>query len=324
MATSIGSRKEPFLEPLTQQFVDDHAALAGPSLETFSPANTRARLTSVQAIAVGKPAAHVEDVTVAGKSGGALPLRIIRPRNGSEALPVVMYFHGGGWIMGDTDTHDRLAREIAVAANAALFFVDYDRSPEAQYPTAIEQAYAATLYVAEHSAEFGVDSTRLAVVGDGAGGNIATTVCLMAKERKSPEIVFQVLLYPITDSNFDTPSYAAFADGPWLTRETMQRFWDAYLPDKAARHAITASPLAATIDQLSGLPDGLVIVAENDVLRDEGEAYARKLGEAGVRVTSVRYNGAIHDFMMLNAIADAPTARSAISQVAAALRDALA
>jgi acetyl esterase len=235
-----------------------------------------------------------------------------------------MFFHGGGWMTGDADTHDRLAREIAVAAKAALFLVDYDRSPEAQYPTAIEQAYAATLYVAEHGKEFGVDSTRLAVVGDGAGGNIATAVCLMAKERKSPGIAFQVLLYPVTDSNFDTPSYEAFADGPWLTRDAMRRYWDAYLPDKAARRAITASPLAATVDQLAGLPDGLVIVAENDVLRDEGEAYARRLAEAGARITSVRYNGAIHDFMMLNAIADAPTARSAIGQVAAALRDALA
>jgi acetyl esterase len=234
-----------------------------------------------------------------------------------------MHFHGGGWIVGDKDTHDRMTREIAVGANATVVFVDYDRSPEAQYPVAIEQAYAATKYVAEHGRELAVDPTRKAIVGDSVGGNMAAAVTLMAKERGGPKIAFQVLFYPVTDANFETGSYHACADGPWLTRPAMQWFWNAYLPDVAARRQITATALSASLEQLKGLPDALVIVDENDVLRDEGEAYARKLSEAGVRVTSVRYNGTIHDFVLLNALMDTPAVRGALQQANNALKAAL-
>jgi acetyl esterase len=247
-------------------------------------------------------------------------IRIVRPQGASGALPVVMHFHGGGWILGDKETHDRMTREIAVRANAAVVFVDYERSPEARYPVAIEQAYAATKYVAEHGKELAVDPSRLAIVGDSVGGNMAAAVTLMAKERGGPKIAFQVLFYPVTDANFDTGSYNTFADGPWLTRPAMEWFWDAYLPDVAARKQITATPLNASLDQLKGLPEALVIVDENDVLRDEGEAYARKLSDAGVRVTSVRYNGTIHDFVLLNALTETPAVRGAIAQANAALK----
>jgi len=234
-----------------------------------------------------------------------------------------MYFHGGGWVLRDRDTHDRLVREIAVGAQAAVVFVDYARAPEARYPVAIDQAYAATRYVADNAAELGIDPLRLAVAGDSVGGNMAAAVTLMAKQRRGPNIAFQVLFYPVTDSGFDTPSYNQFADGPWLTKRAMEWFWDAYLPDPAARKQPTATPLNASLDQLTGLPEALVIVDENDVLRDEGEAYARKLSDAGVRVTSVRYNGTIHDFVMLNALADTPATRGAIAQAVGALRRAL-
>jgi acetyl esterase len=177
--------------------------------------------------------------------------------------------------------------------------------------------------VVEHGARLGVDPTRLAIVGDSVGGNMAAAATLMAKERRGPKIDLQVLFYPVTGGNFDTASYATFANGPWLTRRAMEWFWDAYLPDVAARRQITATPLSASLDQLAGLPDALVIVAENDVLRDEGECYARKLSQAGVRVTCMRYNGTIHDFVMLNALADTPAVRGAIAQAIAALKSIL-
>jgi acetyl esterase len=272
---------------------------------------------------VGKPSVHIVDKVFPVGPTGAIKVRIVRPRDTGDALPVIMHFHGGGWVLGDTTTHDRLMREIAVGVGAAVVFVDYALSPEAAYPVAIEQAYTAAKYVVDNAQTLNVDATRLAVVGDGAGGNLAAAVTLMAKERRGPKIDLQVLFYPLTAAGFDTPSYGTFAAGPWLTKAAIAWFWDAYLPDPARRGEITATPLNATIDQLRNLPDALVIVAENDVLCDEGEAYARKLSDAGVRATSVRYNGTIHDFVMLNALADTPAARAAIAQAVGALKLAL-
>jgi len=312
---------QPTLELHTQQFVD---TLAGaPPIFTLSPAEARSVLVRAQSIPVGKPSAQVEDITLPAGPTGSVPIRVVRPVGGAEVLPVVMYFHGGGWILGDRDTHDRLVREIAVGAQAAVVFVDYSRAPEARYPVAIEQAYAATRYVAENAADLRIDPLRLAVAGDSVGGNMAAAVTLMAKKRRDPKITFQLLFYPVTDSGFDTASYIQFADGPWLTKRAMEWFWDAYLPDTAVRKQPTATPLNASPDQLAGLPEALIIVDENDVLRDEGEAYARKLSDAGVRVTSVRYNGTIHDFVMLNALADTPATRGAIAQAVGTLRGAL-
>jgi acetyl esterase len=312
---------QPTLELHTQQFID---SLAGaPPIYTLSPADARAVLTRAQCIPVGRPSAQIEDMALPVGPTGSVPIRVIRPVGGAEVLPVVMYFHGGGWVLGDRDTHDRVIREIAVGAEAAVVFVDYDRSPEARYPIAIEQAYAATLYVADNAAELRIDPLRLAVAGDSVGGNMAAAITLLSKHRRGPKIGFQVLFYPVTDAGFDTLSYAHFADGPWLTKRAMEWFWDAYLPDPDARKQPTATPLNASLDQLSGLPEALVIVDENDVLRDEGEAYACKLSDAGVRVTSIRYNGTIHDFVMLNALADTPATRGAIAQAVAALRGAL-
>jgi acetyl esterase len=292
-------------------------------LQTLAPPAARAFLTRLQSAPVGKPGVHIADLTLPVGPTGAVQVRTVRPRDTTDALPVIMCFHGGGWVLGDATTHDRLMREIAVGVGATLVFVDYALSPEAAYPVAIEQAYAATRYVVDNAQSLNVDATRLAVMGDGAGGNIAAAVTLMAKERRGPKIDLQVLFYPVTAAGFDTPSYDTFAGGPWLTKSAMAWFWDAYLPDPARRAEITATPLSATIDQLRNLPDALVIVAENDVLRDEGEAYARKLSDAGVRATSVRYNGTIHDFVMLNALADTPAARAAIDLAVSALKSAL-
>ena len=312
---------QPTLELHTQQFVD---GLAGaPPMYSLSPDQARSVLVQVQSIPVGKPSAKIEDTAFPVGPTGSVPVRIVRPGGTVDVLPAVIYIHGGGWILGDRNTHDRLVREIAVGTGAAVVFVDYDRSPEARYPVAIEQAYAATRYVVDHGAELRIDPSRLAVAGDSVGGNMAAALTLMARERRGPKIVFQVLFYPVTDADFETASYTHFAKGPWLTKRAMQWFWDAYLPDPGARKQPTATPLNASLGELAGLPEALVIVDENDVLRDEGEAYARRLSDAGVRVTSIRYNGTIHDFVMLNALADTPATRGAIAQAVSALKTAL-
>ena len=318
------SYSTPVLEPQTQAFIDSLTAAGGPPLYDLTPDAARAVLAGAQEAPVEKPAATIEDTVFPVGPTGSVKIRIVRPPNAKGNLPVVFHIHGGGWILGDKNTHDRLTRELAVGANAAVVFVDYDRSPEAQYPTAIEQAYASILYVVEHAQELKVDAGRLAIFGDSVGGNMSAALTLMAKERHGPRFALQVLFYPVTDANFDTGSYNTFANGPWLTKKAMQWFWDAYLPDVSARRQPTATPLNATLEQLKGLPEALVIVDENDVLRDEGEAYARKLSQAGVRVTSERYNGTIHDFVLLNAISGTPAVRSAVAQATASLRAALA
>jgi acetyl esterase len=313
----------PILEPTTQKLIDQIGAVGGPPIYELSPADARAVLTAVQQSPVKKPSATIEDTTFPVGPTGDTRIRIVRPPDATGPLPVVMWFHGGGWVLGDKDTHDRLVREVASGTGAAVVFVDYERSPEARYPVAIEQAYGATRYVAEHGAELGLDPTRIAVAGDSVGGNMVAAVCLLAKERGGPRIRLQVMYYPVTDASFSEHSYQEFADGPWLSRPEMAWFWDCYLPDRKARGAITASPLNATLEQLKGLPEALVIVDENDILRDEGEAYARKLSQAGTRVTSSRYNGTIHDFMLLNPLAETPAVRAALRQGVDALRAAL-
>jgi acetyl esterase len=255
---------------------------------------------------------------------GTVPVRIVRPKKALGLIPAVMFFHGGGWVAGDVDTHDRLVREIAVAVHAAVVFVRFVRAPEVQFPVAVEEAYAATTYVVNNASRLNLDGRRLAVVGDGAGGNMAAAVTIMSKQRRGPKIAFQVLFYPPTAINFETGSYQDWRNGPWLTRQDMEWFWDMYLPSPAARAQSIATPLSATIDELTGLPDALLITAELDVLRDEGESYARKLQEARVRTTCTRYIGTIHDFVTLNALADTPAARGAVGQAVAALRSALA
>ncbi|WP_440948059.1 alpha/beta hydrolase [Methanosarcina sp. T3] len=300
------------LEPATRTFVEKINREGGTPIYKLSPKDARKVLSDLQAAKVAKLTADIEDLTIPVGPEGQVSIRIIRPAGNKEILPVVMYFHGAGWVLGGKDTHDRLVREIADGVNAAVVFVNFTLSPEAKYPVQIEEAYAATKYIAENGKELNLDTSRLAIAGDSVGGNMAAAVSLLAKERGGPKIVYQVLFYPVTDANFDTPSYQKYATDIWLTREAMKWFWDNYLPDKEARRQPTASPLQASVDQLRGQPPALIITDENDVLRDEGEAYARKLMQAGVDVVTVRYLGTIHDFVMLNALAGTPAACSAI------------
>ncbi|MCB0209160.1 MAG: alpha/beta hydrolase [Anaerolineae bacterium] len=314
------------LDPATLAFLRSLEAQSSAPPHGLNPADARSRFLQLQADSpVAKLPATIEALTIQTGPTGLIDLRIIRPPGITSLLPGVIYFHGGGWVTGDSDTHDRLLRELVNATQTTLIFVHYDRSPEARYPIAVEQAYSATAWVAEHGAMIGVDTSRLAVVGDGAGGTLATVVTMLAKERQGPKIDFQALFYPATDAQ--QPGYASyhqFGDGRyWLSAASVAHAWDSYAAVDLRREP-TVSPLYASVEQLQGLPPALVITAENDVLRDEGEAYVRKLIEAGVVVTATRYLGTIHGFMILNALAETPATRAATIQVGAALRQAFA
>jgi acetyl esterase len=316
-------QKKPILEPTTQAFVDALAAQGGKPLYELSYADARKLLEDAQSGDVPKLSADVEERAFPVGPTGEVSVRIYRPQNVKGLLPVVMYFHGGGWILGSKNTHDRLLRDLVNGTNAAFVFVNYTPSPEAQFPVPIEQVYAATKYVAEHGRELGLDATRLAVAGDSVGGNMVAVVTQLAKERGGPAIQYQVLFYPVTDSSLSQETYKTFADGPWLTTKAMQWFWEAYAPNKEDRKKTSASPLAATLEQLKGLPPALIIVDENDILRDEGEEYARKLIQAGVEVTPVRMLATHHDFALLNALADTPATRATVELASQKLSEAL-
>jgi len=314
---------KPILEPKTQAFIDAISAQGGKPMYELSYTDARKLLEDVQAGDVEKLPADVEEMVLPVGPTGEVSITIYRPKNDKGSLPAVMYFHGGGWVAGSKHTHDRLLRDLVNNTKAAFVFVNYTPSPEAQFPVPIEQVYAATKYIAEHGKELRLDGSRLAIAGDSVGGNMAAVVAQLAKERKGPAIRYQVLLYPVTDASFSQESYREFADGPWLTKSAMKWFWDAYAPHSEDRQKTTTSPLRATIDQLKGLPPALVIVDENDILRDEGEAYARKLVQAGINVTAVRVLATFHDFAMLNGLAATPACKGAIQLASVKLSEAL-
>ena len=308
------------VEHQTQAFLNALNAGGGKPLEQLSPADARAVLTGAQkSVKVDVSGTEVSDRTIQ-VDGQPVALKIVRPAHVKGDLPVFMFFHGGGWVLGDYPTHERLIHDLVVGSGAVAVYVGYTPSPEARYPTAINQAFAATRWVAEHGKEIGVDGTRLAVAGNSVGGNMAAVVSLMAKEQNTPKLRFQLLLWPVTDAKFETASYTEFAEGHFLTKNMMKWFWDNYTTDAAQRAQIHASPLQATLEQLKGLPPALVQTAGADVLRDEGEAYARKLDAAGVDVTAVRYNGMVHDYGLLNPLSQIPEVKAAMRQAANELK----
>ncbi|MFI6358317.1 alpha/beta hydrolase [Streptomyces sp. NPDC050743] len=309
------------LEPAAATFVE--ATANPPYLYDLPTAEGRRAVDEAQSGEIEKPQIDEEWITVPGGPTGNVRARIVKPAGAEGVLPVILYIHGAGWVFGNAHTHDRLVRELAVGAHAAVVFPEYDLSPEVRYPVAIEQNYTVAKWVVEQGASKDLDGSRLAVAGDSVGGNMAAALTLMAKDRGGLPLVQQVLFYPVTDANFETDSYYQFAAGYFLHRDAMQWFWDQYTTDEAERAQITASPLRATTEQLAGLPPALVITAEADVLRDEGEAYAGKLREAGVPVTAVRVQGIIHDFVMLNALRETHAAEVAITLATGTLRTAL-
>lgn len=310
------------LEPAAQALVE--ATSHHPFLFELPPDEGRKALEQLQSGDVPVPAVEVNDITIPGGPTGPVSVRVLRPagRDG-DTLPVVLYIHGAGWVFGSKHTHDRLIRELCAGTNATIVFPNYDLSPEARYPTAIEENYAALTWIAERGASDGIDASRIAVAGDSVGGNMAAAMTLMAKERSGPRLAAQLLFYPVTDASFDTGSYEQFAEGYYLRRDGMQWFWDQYTTSESDRDQITASPLRATVEELAGLPPALIITGEADVLRDEGEAYAAKLRLANVGVTAVRYEGIVHDFVMLNALRNTHAAVAALAQATAFLRNAL-
>jgi acetyl esterase/lipase len=309
------------LEPAARE--NAQASDKPPFLFELGPTEGRKALDTAQSGAIELPEIDEEWLTIPGGPTGSVKTRIIKPRGMTGTLPLVIFIHGAGWVFGDAHTHDRLVRELAVGVGAAVVFPEYDRSPEARYPIAIEQNYAVAQWIAENGASQRLDTSRIAAAGDSVGGNMTAALTLMAKERGGPKLAAQVLFYPVTDASFDTPSYHEFAEGYALRRDGMRWFWDQYTTDEKQRNEITASPLRATREQLAGLPPALLITGEADVLRDEGEAYGRKLREAGVPVMAVRYEGIIHDFVMLNALRGTQAAEGAIEQAVTYLRRAL-
>jgi len=309
------------LEPAAQEFAD--AASKPPLIYELDYGAARSVLDEIQAAPVDKLPVDEEWITVPS-AGGDARVRLVKPPAADGVLPVIVYMHGGGWVLGNAGTHDRLVRELAVGAEAALAFVEYPNSPEARYPVAIEQGYGTAQWITREGASKGLDAARMAVAGDSVGGDMTAALTLMAKARGDVRFLHASMYYPVTDAAMDTASYDEFADGPYLTRKAMEWFWGAYTTDRDERAQITASPNRATIEQLRGLPPTFLCVDEADVLRDEGEAYAAKLRLAGVPVTTVRYDGTIHDFMMLNPLRETHAARAATDQAAAVLRHALA
>jgi len=309
------------LETAAQEFVD--ATSEPPFLFQLPPGDGRKAVDGVQDSPIDKPEIDEEWITVEGGPTGSVKARIVKPRGSTGTLPVILYTHGAGWVFGNAHTHDRLVRDLAVGANAAVVFPEYDRSPDVRYPVANEQSYRVAQWVTTDGAMKGLDASRMAIAGDSVGGNMAIALTLKAKERRDVSFVQQVLFYPVTNASFNTDSYKQYAEGYFLTLEGMKWFWDQYTTSEEDRAQITASPLRATTEQLAGLPPALVINAEVDVLRDEGEAFASKLREAGVPVAQVRYGAIIHDFVMVNSMHDTYAARGAVAQAVAVLKDAL-
>ncbi len=315
---------DPQIFTETRSFLQALNSGNGKPLEQLSVADARQVLIGAQKSVQVDYSGIEESEREISQNGYKVKIHITRPKGAKENAPVFIFIHGGGWVLGDYPTHRRLVRDLVVGSGAVAVFPDYTPSPEAKYPVAINEIYAVTQWVAEHGKEIGVDGKNLAVAGNSVGGNMAAVTALMAKNNKGPHIKLQVLLWPVTDANFETTSYNEFSEGRFLTKNMMKWFWDNYLPDHGKRNEIYASPLQATVEQLKGLPPALVQTAENDVLRDEGEAYARKLNEAGVQVTLTRYAGQIHDYGLLNPLANVPSVQTALLQAAAVIKNTLA
>jgi acetyl esterase len=319
VSTTI-TRAPVVLELASQAFVE--ATSKPPFLYELTPTEARKILDDVQSAPIDKLAVDDRWIVVPAEVGD-VRVRIVRPPGASGTLPVILYMHGGGWVLGNADTHDRLVRELAVGTGAAVVFVEYDRSPEAHYPVAIEQGYATAQWIVREGAAYQLNPDRMAVAGDSVGGNMTTALALMAKERGDVRFVQQSMYYPVTDARMDTGSYEQFAEGYFLTAKAMAWFWACYVPDVDQRSEPFASPLRASDEQLAGLPPAFLIVDEADVLRDEGEAYAARMRGAGVAVTTVRYDGITHDFMMLNPLSATHATRAAVAQAISILREAL-
>jgi acetyl esterase len=318
--TIVDYKTDPNLDVEVKTFLKGLNS-GGTPLEKLTPKEAKDVLVNAQAgVKVNRSGIEVSEKTITS-DGFTIALNIVRPKGAKEKLPVFIFIHGGGWILGDFPTHERLVRDLVVHSGFAAVFVNYTRTPEAKYPVAINEIFAATKWVAAHGDEINVDGTNMAVVGNSVGGNMTAVTALKAKENNGPKIKGLIMMWPIVDSKFDTESYKKFGQDRFLTVPIMKWMYDFYIPNPEDRNVIYASPLQATVDQLKGLPPTLIQTAENDILRDEGEAFGRKLNEAGVKVSTVRYNGMIHDFGLLNGLATLPAVNALTVQAGAQLKD---
>lgn len=312
------------LDSITSDFVDSITVEGAKPLYELTVVEARRFLVDLQRQSHIDIDADVIDTFIPTKSSGDVDIRFVRPKGTQEkVLPLIIYLHGGGWILGDKETHDILIRKLAICTNSVVAFVNYSRSPEAIYPSAIEEIYGVLEYLYSHYTDFNIDKDKIIIAGDSAGGNMAAVIAIKSKKENGPKIKFQLLLYPVTDTSMDTESYKLFKDGPWLSKKAMEWFWNAYVPQKSEREDIYVSPLKAEIADLENLPPALVVVAENDVLRDEGELYAAKLNDAGVDTTCVRINGTHHDFLMLNALQASQSGEAAFMLICSILNSKL-
>ena len=312
------SSRLPNLTKDTEDFVNEIESENSTPLYELTAQEARDFLKNLQSKTCKKIEADITEIDIEG-----VKTFIVRPQNNTEKLPAVLYLHGGGWVMGDEYVFDNLIRKIANCSDTVVVFPQYSPAPEAQYPQQINEAYSVLNYIYNNAEKLNIDKNKIALMGDSAGGNMATVLALKSKDEKGPKIKFQLLLYPVTNADMDTDSYENFADGPWLSKKAMEWFWDAYVPEKIDRKNKYVSPLHADVEELKNLPSTLIITAENDVLRDEGEAYARKLDNAGVDVINVRINGTIHDFMMLNALSENKPVKGALKIICSVLKSEL-
>jgi len=311
---------DPRLSRGVRAFLNVLNSAGGPPLETLPPLEARQVLVNAQAsIAVDLSGIEESEKTI-NADGYTIKLNIVRPEGAKGKLPVFIFIHGGGWVLGDYPTHKRMVRDLVVLTGFSGVFVNYTPTPDARYPRQIDEIYAATKWVAEHGHEIDVDGKNLAVIGNSVGGNMTAVTALKAKENGGPDIKVHIMMWPVTNANYETESWKQYGEKRFLTAPLMKWMWDLYTTDPNERRQIHASPLQATTDQLKGLPPALIQVAENDILRDEGEAYGRRLDEAGVKATTVRYDGMIHDFGLLNGLAQEPAVRSLFEQAAAELK----
>ncbi|WP_017497228.1 alpha/beta hydrolase [Flavobacterium sp. WG21] len=324
MAQPIPAEKDPQILLQIRDFLNALNNSGGRPLETMTPQDARQVLIDAQKSVEFDYSDIVESEREITQDGYTVNIHIVKPADAvSEKLPVFMFTHGGGWILGDYPTHRRLVRDLVVNSGAAAVFTDYTPSPEAKYPTAINQIYAATKWVSENGDQIGVDGKNMAAAGNSVGGNMTAVLCLMAKDKGGPEIKFQLLLWPVTDADFTRESWQKYAEGRFLTASLMKWMWDNYTTDLEQRKEYYATPFSASIEKLKGLPPALVQLAENDILFDEGLAYARKLDEAGVPTTIQTFNGFIHDYGLLNPLDHIDAVKFSSEQAALGLKKAL-
>lgn len=319
-AKTVEPENDPRLSPGTKEFLKALNSPAPPELEKLSPVEARKVLLDAQMAFQFDYSGIDESEKTITADGYQIKLNLVRPAGAKGKLPVFLFIHGGGWVLGDYPTHRRMVRDLVLESGSAAVFVNYTPTPDAVYPQQINEIYAALRWVAEHGDEINVDGKNLAVVGNSVGGNMTAVMTLMAKEKGAPEIKFQILMWAIVDANFETDSYRQFGEKRFLSASLMKWMYDMYIADAEKRKDIHASPLQASVEQLKGLPPALVITAESDILRDESEAYGRKLDEAGVPVTVTRYDGMIHDFGLLNGLAALPQVKSLFVQAGAELK----